>query len=311
MSDRLLDFPPDLYTRYFLTFELLEHAFDGERISVLDVGGQNGLLKRFIEEKGRPYKLTILDILPSSDGRKGYFQGDIYKAPFRDGEFDVVVCCDVLEHIKDERKSGAVLEMLRLSRDLVILTAPFETKEVREAERLANEFFRKYTHKDHPWLKEHFLVKLPETGRIESLLKKKGYYLQSFGSNNLFNWLLFTLANFMPSFFQIDITKLRDINRFYNLNFLSLGDFDPPTYRRIYFIGRDKSRVDKLQKSGIAFQSKLDPTKKLIFEQMICDFLVGESAERGEKLAPRRGSRDPRIDSKLDKCLRRLRKLIG
>jgi hypothetical protein len=90
-----------------------------------------------------------------------------------------------------------------------------------------------------------------------------------------------------------------------------LGDFDPPTYRKIYFIGRDKSRVDKLQKSGICFQSKPDPTKKLVFEQMVCDFLVGELVKRGEKFAARRANRDPRIDSKFNRCLRRLRELTG
>lgn len=283
--NQLIALSPDLYTRYFLVFKIIESVFGKKEIEILDAGGKEGLLGRFIKEKGYPYKLTILDILPPDRKKKNYVQGDICKAPFGDKKFDVVTSCDLLEHIKYKDRSKAILEMLRVSKNLVILTAPFSSKEVKKAEGLANDFFQKYTGKGHPWLKEHFKVELPEGKWLEGLLKKRGCYFQDFGSNNLSNWLFFILPNFMPSFFQVDIAKLQEFNRFYNLNFKKLGDFDPPTYRKIYIIGKDKSKISDLLKAGGIFHSELDVTKKLAFEKKVFDFIGNELKRKTSEIS--------------------------
>jgi SAM-dependent methyltransferase len=45
-------------------------------------------------------------------GAAGLVRGDAYRLPFADGAFDVVICCEVLEHLND--LDGAVGEIVRV-----------------------------------------------------------------------------------------------------------------------------------------------------------------------------------------------------
>lgn len=57
---------------------------------------------------------------PHLDIRKG----DICRLPFKDNSFDLVLCCEVLEHLKDPKK--ALSELHRISGKYVILSVPNE-----------------------------------------------------------------------------------------------------------------------------------------------------------------------------------------
>lgn len=51
-------------------------------------------------------------------------QADLYDLPFAAGEFDVVVCTEVLEHL--ERPRDALRELARVARRHVVITVPHE-----------------------------------------------------------------------------------------------------------------------------------------------------------------------------------------
>ena len=51
-------------------------------------------------------------------------QGDLYALPFEDGEFDLVLALEVLEHLEDP--AAAVAEMRRVSARAVAVTVPLE-----------------------------------------------------------------------------------------------------------------------------------------------------------------------------------------
>jgi SAM-dependent methyltransferase len=53
-----------------------------------------------------------LATLPGASGATLLMRGDAYRLPFEDGAFDVVVCCEVLEHLPDV--DGALTEMTRV-----------------------------------------------------------------------------------------------------------------------------------------------------------------------------------------------------
>ncbi|MBI2443451.1 MAG: class I SAM-dependent methyltransferase [Candidatus Levybacteria bacterium] len=57
---------------------------------------------------------------PHLDIRKG----DIYNIPFKDNAFDLVLCCEVLEHLENPQK--ALSELHRVTRQYVILSVPNE-----------------------------------------------------------------------------------------------------------------------------------------------------------------------------------------
>lgn len=51
-------------------------------------------------------------------------KGDIYKLPYEDNSFDLLICTEVLEHLKDPQK--AVNELRRVSSKYVIFSVPNE-----------------------------------------------------------------------------------------------------------------------------------------------------------------------------------------
>jgi len=82
--------------------------------SVLEVGPR-AVVHDYLVWSG--YEVTTLDIDPT---RKPDVVGDILDGPFDDGEFDIVLCADVLEHISDERVPYAIKHFHRIADSMVV-----------------------------------------------------------------------------------------------------------------------------------------------------------------------------------------------
>ncbi len=106
---------------------VLDKVFDSMRLrpgdSVLDAGCGNGVLFRHIETRiGEGGSITALDIAPAMIERARklhgdlknirYHVGDIADAPFREGEFDAVLCFAVIPHVDDI--AGFLLHLRRI-----------------------------------------------------------------------------------------------------------------------------------------------------------------------------------------------------
>ncbi len=87
----------------------------------LDAGCGEGILVEEYREKG--YDITGLDLKYSSSHVK---KGDIRDMPFRDGEFSLVLCLDVIEHLNYGDQGKALGEVHRVLRDggLMLLAVP-------------------------------------------------------------------------------------------------------------------------------------------------------------------------------------------
>jgi SAM-dependent methyltransferase len=83
---------------------------------VLDVGSGGSSYAVYF-----PDRLTV-DIDPL---RKPDLVADIHALPFADGEFDAVLCTEVLEHVKDPRKAAAELMRVLSRGGMLILTTRF------------------------------------------------------------------------------------------------------------------------------------------------------------------------------------------
>ena len=99
--------------------------------SVLDVGcGEGFTLHRLSKEKiGKEFEGVEADETAIALGKKLYprltiKKGDIYKLPFKDNSFDLVVCTEVLEHLDNPRK--AYKELIRVCRKYILLSVPNE-----------------------------------------------------------------------------------------------------------------------------------------------------------------------------------------
>lgn len=229
------DLPFDLYTRNVIISEFVAAIRDREPLNILDVGGKNGRLSDFLPEDN----VFVLDVLPPSPGEDNYVHGSILAPPFKDGSFDVVVSSDVFEHIPPTDRNTALLEMLRLSKNFVVLGAPFYSKDVKDAEERANDFFAASAGRPHLWLEEHIRNGLPSKSEFETSLQKNGYEFTAVNSNNLHNWLVLQHFIFSAYLYGIPEDEVNAVYRYYNENFVELGDFQEPTYRTLYLIGKE------------------------------------------------------------------------
>lgn len=233
--------PPDGFSRYFIIKEIIKKLFTKQVIKILDVGGKGTYLWDMFKDEKLPYKLSVIDILPKDNTVLGYtyIKGDATKMDFEDNSFDVVVSTDVLEHIPQAKKNSFINESIRCAKELVIIAAPFFSKETDKAEHIANDFYKEITGSDHIWLKEHFEEKKPKKELIEKILLDKKLKYFYFESNNLDNWVL-TLLFLGFGIINVDRQKLENISNFYNNNLLTIGDFKPPGYRQFYIIYKNK-----------------------------------------------------------------------
>ena len=246
LTNNLLDLPFDLYTRNKIISDLIHIIQDDKAFNILDVGGRNGHIANFRQKCDELY---ILDIRQSETHENNYIKGNIKKAPFGDSAFDLVLSSELYEHINPEDRLNSLSEMLRISKNYVVLGAPFYSKENEKAECEVNEFFLKVTGTPHPWLEEHIKNSLPKKDELERYLADNGYEYFVYVTNNILNWHLLQYFVFYSYKYGLPADKVNAVYRFYNENFIELGDFIEPTYRRIYVIGKKGSLPqDKLQK---------------------------------------------------------------
>jgi len=93
--------------------------------SILDAGSGEGWLSNRLADH---YDVTAvdhdLDALSHVKSRKT--QADVARLPFGGASFDMVCCCETLEHLDDQRYRSAVREIARVARKYALITVPNE-----------------------------------------------------------------------------------------------------------------------------------------------------------------------------------------
>lgn len=108
-------------------FDVLPKKFK----SLIDVGCGDGYFLDYLSKRKKGLNLTAFDLskkrlkkvkmhLPLIWAK----QGNILKMPFKNESFDVVVCSEVLEHIKDYKRG--LHELMRICKKYLIITVPNE-----------------------------------------------------------------------------------------------------------------------------------------------------------------------------------------
>lgn len=99
--------------------------------TVLDAGcGEGFTLGRLQKEKigktfeGIEYDAAAVELANQLYPALNIIQGDIYKLPYKNNSFDLVICTEVLEHLENPKK--AYRELLRVSRKYVLMSVPNE-----------------------------------------------------------------------------------------------------------------------------------------------------------------------------------------
>lgn len=237
---RLLSKEPTYVMRYWLVAEIITKLYGSKSAakSILEVGGNGSLLPDFM---GR--KVTLLD-LPDNDS-EDYIQASALAMPINDDTYDVVASCDVLEHIPGKDRVQFIKELLRVSREYVILCGPMYKEQTAEAEKRANGFFKSVFRREHPWLVEHIANGLPKPDELESILDAENATYTKFEHGNLDSWEMLTKLNFLevePSLGDdSDVaSEVNNLNQQYSSK-LGYDDFPEVGYRTIYIIQKQKS----------------------------------------------------------------------
>lgn len=121
--------------RYIITYQIMKALSHLKFTSLLDVGGAEG------------YKVALVRSIFNVDVRSADLSAeackrakeifsvdgepiDIHNLPYKDNEFDVVLCSETLEHVSDIQR--ATKELIRVCKKAVVITVPHEPKEVVE-----------------------------------------------------------------------------------------------------------------------------------------------------------------------------------
>lgn len=228
--------PPDLYSRNTTIAFIAQKLLSGSKLRVLDVGGYEGKLAQFLPESAT---CTILDKLPRPEHETGeYVEGDAQKIPFSDRSFDLVVASDMLEHVDKPFRAPIIREMLRVSKNHLIIGVPCKSALLEKAEAYLCEQFQSITGSEHPFLKEHRDYGLPEESRIEEMLRKEGVNYTMIREGNLMNWYIQQLYAAVQHGENMEDQKYA-FYRYFNDHLHELGNLRAPTYRTIFIIAKE------------------------------------------------------------------------
>lgn len=97
--------------------------------SVLDVGCGEGLLADHLIRLRRPVRFDACDVdlarlAPGLHPGLSFQTASVYQLPHPDRSVDLVVCCEVLEHLHDP--AAGLAELARVARRAVLLSTPWE-----------------------------------------------------------------------------------------------------------------------------------------------------------------------------------------
>src|SRR3989344_2991096 len=115
---------------------------------ILDAGAGYGIYALTLAEKS--YHVDTIDIekdrvdalnarkkeRPALDERIHAPLGSLTELPFQNNSYDVIICSDVIEHIKDDVKAVAELDRVLAPGGTLILTVPYDSKNNQRVYRM-------------------------------------------------------------------------------------------------------------------------------------------------------------------------------
>jgi hypothetical protein len=270
----LLSCWPDGFSRYYAVSRILHATFGKNMINILDVGGDSKWMYEFLNDAGLYFNLHIVDTrLPDfKNPNIKYTKGDFFKLDPKDHKSDAVINTDVLEHIPANLKVPFVKKCVKFTNSVAVFSAPQDDAEVTFSEHTIDDLTKKATGKQQRWLKEHFAFGKPDPITIEDTIKNLGYPYMIINTNNLDNWLLSFSANLVNQNISA-IPNMDELNKLYNSNIVTMGDFAGKPYRKIFVVFKDKNLYEKtapkIQKTFAA-----DTSDKLKFSNEIVKAFV-------------------------------------
>ena len=289
----LLRLPFDQYGRYRMVQEAVTtaaFALEMPRLKLLDVGGY------YQEADGTPrlpsqqflgdHDLTVLD-LPECN-LPGYVQGDGTNMQFADSTFDLVICCDTLEHIPATLRDRFIRELVRVAKYGVVLICPIDDYRTALAEKVLYAYIFAELHMWHDQLREHREYGLPQMPLVREAFAGAGCELRDYPSGDLHAWLPMMLAkHYMLKFGQSQPELQYGLDELYNRSY-AYGERREPSYRRLVVAVKDDlntwfEAVDDAITPTVVNTAEIDPARwHGLSEQVMALLQIGQDDRREE-----------------------------
>jgi 2-polyprenyl-3-methyl-5-hydroxy-6-metoxy-1,4-benzoquinol methylase len=109
----------DTKERFVSYWQQINEILKRDPKSVLEIGIGNGFVNKYLKDRG--VNIVTIDIDPRL---KPDVVGSVLDLPYDDNTFDLVLCCEVLEHIPFVDFTRACLEIRRVTKKWVVLSLP-------------------------------------------------------------------------------------------------------------------------------------------------------------------------------------------
>lgn len=205
--------PFDQYQRYEICKRVIDD-FRGkkqDKLKILDVGGHFKTKEGVdwlpaIEFFGENEVLVVDTTKASIDN---YQVSDGRDLPFENDSFDVVVSNDVLEHVPPQGRYDFIKELIRVSKELVVINFPYYTAKKALAEKILYEYIVNSSNGENRMLEEHLINGLPKVQDVINELNELSMPHSYYYSGDTDNWLKLMAVNYELS--RIAEPKLQEI----------------------------------------------------------------------------------------------------
>jgi ubiquinone/menaquinone biosynthesis C-methylase UbiE len=225
--------PFDQYQRYWTITEAVKKTATATPRKMLDIGGYPGLTQPFLPGD----QIWVIDI--QACDRPNYIQMTGGTLPFEDGFFDAVISADTLEHMEKESRFNAIKEMVRVSKNAVVIAFPFSEGPAPLVDKMLDEYHKIEFGFSFPFLREHLELGFPSRKETMFWLEACGLHVLSIPNAYAPTYL----PMMKQELFFLNYPKwhrtFRDWNRYYN-RYLTKCDNREPAYRCIIVATKEK-----------------------------------------------------------------------
>ena len=234
----IMKLPYDQYQRYKTMSHIIEKLKKNlglDSVKILEIGAnEQKNLSKFLDKDIIYY--TDIELPDSLKNDPFCFLADATNLnTINDQEFDIVIACDVLEHIALEKRAQFLTELNRVSKYCCIICFPHKTKAVENAEMRSNTYFKVIGNQDYRWLYEHSQQSLPSINEINYILDLHNIPFTHFEHGDITVWELMLKNHFYSCFAQDVIPYREEIDEFYN-NHIYAHDISDDNYRSFYIL---------------------------------------------------------------------------